>query len=54
VICTNEIMRLAARQMKANRVAEAINEGMDLGAQTTARAADGLVFVTFFWAPALC
>jgi len=54
VIRTVEIMRLTARQMKANRVAERIDQGMDLGAQAAARAADGLVFGNFFWAPALC
>jgi hypothetical protein len=42
VIGADKIMRLAARQMKANRVAKCIDEGMDLGTQAAARAADGL------------
>jgi hypothetical protein len=54
VIRADEIMRLTARQMKANRVAERIDQGMDLGAQAATRAADCLVFGNFFWAPALC
>ena len=41
-------MRLAARQMKADRVAERIDEGVDLGAQAAARAANGLIFASFF------
>src|SRR3954453_22046687 len=48
VIGADEIMRLAARQMKADRVAKRIDEGMDLGAQAAARAADRLVFARIF------
>ncbi len=54
MVGADEIMCLTARQMKANRVAEGIDEGVDLRAQAAARAADGLVFANFFWAPALC
>jgi len=54
VIRADEIMRLAARQMKADRVAKRIDEAVDLGAQAAARAADGLVCVDFFGAPAPC
>ena len=54
MIGADEIMRLAAGQEEADRVAERIDERMDLGAQPAARAADGLVFASFFWAPALC
>jgi hypothetical protein len=45
---------LAPGQVEADRIAEGIHKGVDLGAQSTARAADRLVFVGFFWAPALC
>src|ERR1700722_10297609 len=39
--------------MEADRVPQGIDQGMDLGAQSTARAPDRLVAI-FFWAPALC
>src|SRR4051794_10275869 len=48
VIGADEVMRLAAGQMKADRVAEGIDEGVDFGAQAAARAADGLVFARMF------
>jgi hypothetical protein len=54
VISADEVVRLAAGQVKANRVAKGINKRVDLGAQPTAGTADGLVFTGFFWAPALC
>ena len=54
MIGTDEIMRLAARQVEADRIAERIDESMDFGAQATTRAADGLVLANFFLAPALC
>jgi hypothetical protein len=37
------VVALAGQQDEAHQVAEGINEGNDLGRQTTARAADGLV-----------
>jgi hypothetical protein len=40
--------------MKANRVAQGIDRGMNLGAQSTFAASDGLVGAPFFSAPALC
>jgi hypothetical protein len=53
MICAHQIVRLAAGQMEADRVPQGINQGMDLGAQSAARAPDRLV-AGFFWAPALC
>lgn len=47
-------MGLATGEMKADRIAEGIHQGMDLGAQSAARAPDGLVFTGFLGAPALC
>ena len=47
-------MGFAAGQEEADRVAEGIDKRVDLGAQPAPRAADGLVFAKFFWAPALC
>ncbi len=54
MIGTDQVVRLAAGQEKAGWVAERIDRGMDLGAQSAARAPDGLVLAGFFWAPALC
>ncbi|PPQ31695.1 hypothetical protein [Rhodopila globiformis] len=45
VIGTGEVMRLASARMNDARVAERIDEGVELGAQAAARAAGGLVFV---------
>jgi hypothetical protein len=47
-------VRLAAGQGEANRIAECIDQRVDFGAQSAARAADRLVLAGFFWAPALC
>ena len=49
-----QVVRLAAGQEEANRVAQRVDQGMDLGAQSAARAPDRLVLTSFFWAPALC
>ena len=54
LIGTDEIVRLAAGQGEADRIAERIDQRVDLGAQSAARAADRLVLAGFFWAPALC
>jgi hypothetical protein len=54
VIGPDKIMRLAAGQEEADRVAQRIDQGVDFGAQSAPRAADCLVFAGFFWAPALC
>jgi hypothetical protein len=50
----HQIMRLAAGQAKANRVAQRIGGGVDFGAQSAAGSSDGLIRGGFFWAPALC
>ena len=54
MIGADEIVRFTTRQVEADRVAKSINKGVDLGAQPTAGAANGLIFVGFCWAPALC
>ena len=54
VVGTDQVVRLAAGQMEADRIAERIDQSMDLGAQSAARAPDRLVLAGFFWAPALC
>jgi hypothetical protein len=45
---------LAAGQEEVDRVAQRVDQGVDLGAQSAARASDRLVLTSFFWAPALC
>jgi hypothetical protein len=45
---------LSGRERQRDRIAECIDDGVDLGCQSAARAADGLVSAVFFWAPALC
>jgi len=45
---------LAAGQEEADRVAQRIDQGVYLGAQSAARSPDRLVFAGFFSAPALC
>ena len=54
MIGTDQIMRLTAGQEEADRIAKGVDQGMDLGAQSAARAADRLVLAGFFCAPALC
>ena len=54
MVGANQVVNLAAGQMKADGIAQGIGQGMDLGAQTTTRAADRLVLAEFFFAPALC
>lgn len=53
-IRTIQIASLTAGEMKANRVAQGIDRGMNLGAQSAFAASDGLVGAPFFSAPALC
>jgi hypothetical protein len=45
---------LSRRERQRDGVAERIDDGMELRRQAAARAADRLVGVDFFWAPALC
>ena len=54
VVCSHQVVRFTAGQEKAERIAERIDQCMDLGAQSAARAPDRLVFTGFFGAPALC
>jgi hypothetical protein len=53
-IRTVQIAGLAAGEMKADWVAQGINRGVNLGAQSAFAATDGLVEAPFFSAPALC
>jgi hypothetical protein len=54
VVRPHKVVRFTAGQEKAERVAERIDQCMDLGAQSAARTPDRLVLAGFFWAPALC
>lgn len=49
-----QIVGLPRREVKSGRIAQGIGGGMDLGAQSTTAASDGLVFRAPFFAPALC
>ena len=49
-----QIAGLTSGEMKANRVAQGIDRGMNLGAQSAFTASDGLIGAPFFSAPALC
>jgi hypothetical protein len=53
-VSPHQVMGLTTGQRETNRIAQRINQSMDFGAQPTARPPDRLVFVVFFWAPALC
>src|SRR5262245_42084918 len=48
-----DVRLLATGQIAAQRIAQCIDRGMDLGAQSSARASKRLRAV-FFWAPAAC
>ena len=50
---TSEIVILARAEHHLDRIAEGIDERVNLGGQSAAGSADGLRPV-FFWAPALC
>ena len=47
-IGTDEIVSLAASQVKIEWIAEGIHQRVDLGAQSPARSSDGLVLAVFF------
>ena len=49
-----QIAGLPAGEMKADRVAQSIYGGVNLGAQSAFAAPDGLIRAPFFSAPALC
>src|SRR4051794_32331946 len=53
-IGSSQIVRLTAGEMKAGRIAERIDGGVNFGAQPAARASDGLILTPFLRAPALC
>ena len=48
-----EVVILAGAEHHLDRIAEGVDERMNLGGQSAPRPADGLRAV-FFWAPALC
>ena len=50
----SDVGRLPRRQRQRDRVAECIDDGVDLCRQAAAGTADGLIVAVFFWAPALC
>jgi hypothetical protein len=54
MISTDQIMSLPTGQMKTDRIAKRIDQGVDLGTQPAAGSADRLVLAGFFFAPALC
>ena len=49
-----QVVGLSWRQMKSSRVAQSIDGGVDLGAQSAPAAPDCLCFGAPFFAPALC
>src|SRR6476659_4643025 len=49
-----QVVCLAAGQEEVDRVAQRVDQGVDLGAQSAALAPDCVVLTSFFWAPALC
>ena len=50
----DQVVCLASGQEEADWVAQCIDQGVYLGAQSTARSPDRLVLAGFFSAPALC
>ena len=53
-IGSSQIVLLTAGEMKADRIAERIHQGVDLGRQPALAAADRLVRPSFLGAPAAC
>ena len=49
-----QVVRLPRRERKTGRVAERVDQGVDLGAQAASAAPDRLLAATFLIAPALC
>ena len=49
-----DVMRLPAGEANRERIAQRIDDGMDLRGQSAARSADGLILAPFLRAPALC
>jgi hypothetical protein len=54
VVSPHQVVCLAAGQKKVNRVAQRVDQSVDLGAQSAARTANRVVLSSFFGAPALC
>jgi hypothetical protein len=50
----SDVGRLPRRQRQRDRVAECIDNGVDLRRQAAAGTTNGLILAVFFWAPALC
>ena len=50
---TSQVVILARTEHHLDRIAEGVDEGVNLGGQSAAGSTDGLRAV-FFWAPALC
>ena len=50
----SDVGRLPWRQRQRDRVAECIDDGVDLCRQAAAGTADGLILAAFFWAPRWC
>jgi len=48
VISADQIVRLAASQMKLDGIAKGIDESVDLCAQSAARTPDSLIVANFF------
>ena len=53
-IGSSQVMLLTSGEMKADRIAECIHQGVDLGGQPALAATHGLVFASFLGAPAAC
>jgi hypothetical protein len=51
--CCAQVMSLAGGQHEPHRQAVFIDQGVDLGAQSSTRTADGVIFAPFF-PPAAC
>lgn len=52
--CLTDVRGLPRRERQGDRIAQRVDDGVDLGGQSTARAPDGLILPLFFCAPALC
>ena len=53
-IRSGQVVLVTAREMEADRIAERIHQGVDLGGQPALAAADGLILANFLGAPAAC
>ncbi len=54
MVGAGEIVGLAAGQKEADRIAERIDQSVNLGAQSASGTSNRLVLAGFFLAPALC